>query len=385
MKRLAIVCTHPIQYYSPLFKLLAESNEVNLQVFYTWGESSLKKFDPGFNKVIEWDIPLLEGFNFTFLPNTAKSPGSEHFFGIINPSIITELENFKPDVILVYGWAYYSHLKVIKHFSKKTTLWFRGDSTLLNYNSNWKNKFRSIFLKWLYKHIDIALYVGTENKKYYLKYGMAGKQLYFAPHAIDNKRFNSAPDSTSVRETLNIPENDIIILFAGKFEMVKNPTLLLDAFILNNIPNTHLIFVGNGSLEIQLKENAKNHPHIHFVDFKNQTIIPKYYQACNLFCLPSLSETWGLAVNEAMACGKAILISDMVGCAIDLVKPGVNGEIFKSNDLASLSSKLSTILADKIKLQLYGTASKEIIEKWSFEHSSNNILEVLRTDFTHPA
>ncbi|HEY0579871.1 MAG TPA: hypothetical protein VGC75_04115, partial [Candidatus Nitrosocosmicus sp.] len=87
MKRLAIVSTHPIQYYAPLFQLLASIPGVCLKVFYTWGESSVNKMDPGFQKQIEWDIPLLEGYEYEFLVNTSDNPGTHHFNGIINPAI----------------------------------------------------------------------------------------------------------------------------------------------------------------------------------------------------------------------------------------------------------------------------------------------------------
>ncbi len=89
MKRLAIITTHPIQYNAPLFKLLSKRNNISIKVFYTWGEAVLqKKYDPGFGKTIEWDIPLLEGYEYTFVENTAKKPGSHHFSGIDNPRLI---------------------------------------------------------------------------------------------------------------------------------------------------------------------------------------------------------------------------------------------------------------------------------------------------------
>ncbi|RYG43910.1 MAG: glycosyltransferase family 1 protein, partial [Chitinophagaceae bacterium] len=83
MKRLAIVVTHPIQYYAPVFQALTASKQVELKVFYTWGEGSVKKFDPDFKKVIEWDIPLLEGYAYEFLTNKSSDPGTHHFRGII--------------------------------------------------------------------------------------------------------------------------------------------------------------------------------------------------------------------------------------------------------------------------------------------------------------
>jgi len=116
---------------------------------------------------------------------------------------------------------------------------------------------------------------------------------------------------------------------------------------------------------------------IHFLHFQNQTQMPFVYQACNLFCLPSRSETWGLAVNEAMACGKAILVSNKVGCAVDLVKAGINGEIFQSDNKKDLKNKLLFLANDKARLIEMGQESNKIIQSWSFENQAKQILNLL--------
>ena len=122
VKRVAIVTSHPIQYYAPLFKLLAQG--IELKVFYTWGKDSVEKYDPGFGKNVQWDVPLLEGYEYQYLENIAEKPGSHHFKGIRNPTIIKELLDYNPAAILVIGWGYHSHLKVLKYFKGKIPLYF---------------------------------------------------------------------------------------------------------------------------------------------------------------------------------------------------------------------------------------------------------------------
>lgn len=376
-KKLAIISTHPIQYYAPVFQLLAK--KMNIKVFYTAG-NSLEKYDIGFKQKIEWDIPLLEGYEYEFLENSSKNKGSHHFNGIINPNAISHLKNFQPDAILIYGWAYKSHLKIIRYFKNKIPVYFRGDSTLLNQKSSLKNLLRSLFLTWVYKHIDAAFYVGTANKAYFKKYGLKDNQLIFAPHAIDNKRFGEIrhKEALKLREQFSIKDEDILILFAGKLEPIKNPELLLSAFKKLDSTNVHLLFVGNGELEKNLKEQAIDNGQpaikIHFLDFQNQTQIPAIYQACDIFCLPSNSETWGLAINEAMASGKAILASDKVGCAIDLVN-AKTGSIFKHEDLKDLIQKLIALIQDKSELERMGENSLKYIQYWSFEEQVNAIIK----------
>lgn len=383
MKRLAIISTHPIQYYAPLFVVLAKS--ILLKVFYTWGEQSISKHDPGFNKTVEWDIPLLEGYEFEFITNTSRNPGSHHFRGIKNPNLIDKIADYKPDAILVFGWSYASHLKVMRNFKGKVPIWFRGDSTLLDESLSFRNLIKSPLLKWVYSHVDKAFYVGTANKKYFKKYGLNSQQLVFAPHAIDNNRFllDHSEGAHAIRGALGIREDDILILFAGKFEEKKNPQILVSAFLELNHPKAHLLLVGNGPLEESLKAKTEiSSSKIHFLDFQNQKIIPNIYTASDLFCLPSKGpgETWGLAVNEAMACGKAILVSDKVGCAEDLVHPGANGEIFKADSKRDLLEKMGALCYSN-QLDTLGVNSKNMIKNWSYEA----ICDALITELNYEA
>ena len=185
LKKLAIIITHPIQYYVPVFQILAK--ECNLKVFYTWGKKGVGiKYDPDFKKLISWDLPLLENYNYELVDNFARDPGSHHFNGIYNPTLISSITDFSPNAILIYGWAYKSHLNTIRYFKGKIPVWFRGDSTLLNERKGVKQLLRFLFLKWVYKNIDNALYVGSANKAYFKKFGLKESQLVFVPHAIDN-------------------------------------------------------------------------------------------------------------------------------------------------------------------------------------------------------
>jgi glycosyltransferase involved in cell wall biosynthesis len=372
MKRLAIITTHPIQYYSPVFKLLHERHKIEIMVFYTWGEKSLEKYDPGFKKKIEWDIPVLEGFPYEWVKNVSTNPGSHHFTGIITPALTRQVEDWKPDALLVYGWGYNSHLKAIRYFKNKIPVFFRGDSTLLDEKKGVRYLLKSVFLRWVYHHIDKAFYVGTNSKTYFEKYGLKEEQLVFAPHAIDNNRFaaSNKEQVELLRQQLGIKPNELILLFAGKLDEKKSPFLLLDAFTKLKKNNAHLLFVGNGPLENELILKVGYNANVHFMGFQNQSQMPVLYHACDLFCLPSKGpgESWGLAINEAMACGKAILVSDKVGAAADLVKIGKNGAIFKAGSLNDLMLNLEQLINNgKDGLIKMGECSKELIKDWTFE------------------
>lgn len=371
MKRLAIITTHPIQYNAPLFKLLNERGKLKLKVFYTWGETVLKKkFDPGFGQTVQWDIPLLNGYEYCFVGNIAPDPGSHHFKGIDNPNLINGIKNWGADSLLVFGWSFKSHLKTIRYFKGKIPVFFRGDSTLLQQLSFTKKIIRNLFLKWIYSHIDYALYVGTYNKQYFQKMGLKENQLLFAPHAVDNARFlNEAQEHKeeikNLRFSLGIETVETVFLYAGKLDENKNVQLLADVFKNLDDMNSHLIIAGNGVLEVQLKKsyNCKN---IHFLPFQNQSLMPTLLGSADVVVLPSKLETWGLIINEAMACGKPVLVSTGCAAAKDLVIPGLNGYIFKSDDKGSLKRHLQKLLSRKSDLAGMGNKSQEIIQNWNY-------------------
>ncbi|TCD28943.1 glycosyltransferase [Pedobacter psychrodurus] len=384
MKKLAIITTHPIQYYAPVFRLLAKYLEI--KVYYTLGDYSLNKFDHGFKQEIAWDIPLLDGYEYEFVKNTSKEPGTHHFKGIINPDINANLKKYSPNAILVYGWAYSAHLSILRHFSNQIPIYFRGDSVLLDSTDPLKKIFRKLLLTWVYSHVKKAFYVGTANKDYFNNFGLKEQQLFFAPHAIENERFlnEGIKDNIGIRQDIGLSDKDVLILFAGKFEQKKDPLLLLEAFFELNLPHVHLLFVGNGILESILKDQVKSREinRVYFMDFQNQSKMPTVYQACDLFCLPSKgpNETWGLAVNEAMAAGKAVLVSTVVGCASDLVKAGVNGEVFQPGNLNALKQKIEKLTSHKHELVQMGKASKEMIKNWSFEKQVKAIVDTINAD-----
>lgn len=386
MKRLAIITTHPIQYNAPLFALLAKRAVVDVCVFYTWGETVLhNKFDPGFGKKIEWDIPLLQGYNYTFVENVAIDKGSHHFKGIVNPGLVGMLSDYKPDAILVYGWSFHSHLKVIRYFKNKIPLLFRGDSTLIDPIGFIGNLKRKIFLRWVYSHINVALYCGKSNYRYFTFSGLKDKQLVFAPHAIDNARFACVENDCKekayqLRAQLGLQHDNILFMFAGKLEPKKAPDVLIRAFMKDNIPgNAHLLIVGSGELEASLKKMAASNSRIHFLDFQNQQMMPSVYNACDVFVLPSIGpgETWGLAVNEAMAGGKPVIVSDKCGCAEDLVKNALNGFIVEAGNIGALNGCMKDLAFDKNRLSRMGAESMKIISAYSVDQVANAIENIL--------
>jgi glycosyltransferase involved in cell wall biosynthesis len=380
-RKLAIVSTHPIQYYAPVFRALAKSDQIDLRVFYTWSQAATDVvFDSGFGTDVKWDIPLLDGYAYQFVPNVAKRPGVDHFGGLNTPTLVPEIEAWRADAVLIYTWNSQSHLRALRRLKGRLPVLFRGDSTLLDQRAWWRALMRRLFLTWVYSHVDVAIAVGTNNRDYFEWCGLPLRRIALAPHSVDTVRFSG--DSVrhenlaaEWRRRLGISPETIVILFAGKLQRKKNPGLLLDAFrLLKDGP--HLVFVGNGELEGELKAKAGTHAHVHFIPFQNQSLMPAVYRLGDVFVLPSQGpeETWGLALNEAMASGRAVIASSKVGGARDLIQVGNNGWIFESGDLKTLVDILGLAVAcGRPGLHSMGGVAQALSVHWSTEESARRI------------
>ncbi len=375
MKRLAIVVSHPIQYYAPLYQRLARRTDLAIKVFFTWHAAQGAVEDRGFKMPVAWDIPLTEGYEFELVPNVSSKPGTDRFWGLRNPSLVQRVAAWRPDLVHITGWAWLSHLRALYAFHERgiRTL-FRGDSHLLDSSESG--------LRWWAKHALLRrvyswptgfLVVGAANRAYYEAFGVEPERLFSCPHSIDVGRFAEPNDAyeqeaASWRQQLGIAPDRCVFLFAGKFESKKQPIALINA--VQTLANSRLalILIGGGELEPELRALAAANPKLfHLLPFQNQSRMPIAYRLGDVFVLPSKSgETWGLAVNEALACGRPVLVSDRVGCAEDVVDQSC-GRIFAWNDPSALKRAIDEMSKDRNEqLQMRGAAMKR---SWLFDIS----------------
>ena len=345
--RLAVVLSHPVQYYSPWFRWLAAQAPVALKVFYLWDFGVAARRDRQFAMSFRWDVDLLEGYEHEFVPNLARDPGTHHFRGLDNPALPDRLRAWRPDAVLLFGYAYRSHLGVI--LRPPAPLIFRGDSHLLGHAPSWTKRF---LLRQLYARFAAVTYVGQANRDYFRAFGVPDARLHFAPHSVDSTRFTRdaavAAAASRLRDELRLGGRKVI-LFAGKLLADKQPGALLEAFLDLNPRDFALVFVGDGAERVALETRAAQLPDrpVRFLPFANQSGMPARYALADLFVLPSIGlyETWGLAVNEAMHLGVPCLVSDRVGCQRDLVIEGDTGWVFAATEPAALRAALARALA----------------------------------------
>jgi glycosyltransferase involved in cell wall biosynthesis len=394
-KRIKIYClqSHPIQYFAPFFRNIAAQNICDFKVLYC-SDSSLKGYlDKGFGKNVKWNIPLLGGYSFAFLKNYSPKPGTNlALYNLINFGIIKVILRDRPEVLLLHGWAYATNwMAIITCKFSGTKVWMKCENPLNQElkKSKIHRAFKNFVLKYfLFKLIDKFLYIGYQNKKFYSHFGIADNQLVFSPYAVDNDRFHESyvllsSQKTHLREKIGIPIENTVILFSGKLISKKCPMDLLEAFILLNMPNTSLIFLGDGALRQAIEDKVSAHQlkNVYITGFVNQNEISNYYALSDIFVLPStIGETWGLVANEAMNFGLPVIISDMAGCASDLVEEGVNGYTYPVGNTASLFLKLKELCLSPEKRKSFGLASLEKIKQYHFDKSVKEIENAIQNN-----
>jgi glycosyltransferase involved in cell wall biosynthesis len=383
--KIVYLLSHPIQYFSPLLQKLDKEEDIDLMVYYCTDQNLGDTFDPQFGQKVTWDVPLLEGYKYKFLKNHSPWPGlARKSTGLINLGIYAALRNDKPHVLVLNGWAYSTTiLAMISAKILGIRVWMRSESPLKQEKSNW--------IKRIYKKVIFCffchkfLYIGEENKKFYLSYGITSDKLIFTPYSVDNERFGkeyaeNKHRRAEFRKLLGIEESAVVYLFSGKFIYKKRPMTLLAAFKELADKNARLIMLGNGELlpimEKWINENNLN-DNVILPGFVNQTDLHKYFIASDVFVLPSgIGETWGLVVNEAMNFHLPVIVSDMVGSTADLVKNGVNGFTFPLDNTNALQQHLAYFLKKNISLYEMGLASSKIITNYSTDVIIQNFKQV---------
>lgn len=242
---------------------------------------------------------------------------------------------------------------------------------------------KEIPLRWLCRN-TIALYIGSNNNCYFRRYGVPLQRLFSAPYSVDNQFFGGQAQEyqlkrAELRRQFGLAEAVPVILFCGKLIPKKDPFTLLHAFqMLRRDCAATLLFAGDGPLRRSIEDTIKREtiPDVRIAGFLNQSEIAQAYAVADLLVLPSIyQETWGLVVNEAMNFGLPIVVSDRVGCAVDLVKPGVNGYIVPACNVSDLTEAIQRLVTDAELRRCFGTASKEIVQGYSIGRTADGIVQ----------
>ena len=361
--RILYVLPHPIQYQTPLIKYLNKKG-LDITVAYKSNHTSETFFDYGFKKKIKWSKKILEGYNY--------------FYNNNHKIFKTILMNKKNDYVWVHGSKNFYNLMIIifsKILKKKVLL--REENFL---NSKNRNLINIIFNKFFYFFIDFFIYkylaIGIKNKNFYLKNNINFSKIIKVPYCVDNIFFSY--------KKIKKKYSRINFLFAGKLNKKKGLDILLKAFkeisLNQKIKNKYILnIVGNGDYYREIKKYVRENGlyFIKILNFKTQNQIKNIYKNSDVLILPSRFEPWGLVINEAMNAGNAIICSDKVGSANDLVKNNVNGFIFENKNISKLASAVMKYIEKPSLINKHKQNGIKIIDKFSFEICYKNLSKII--------
>jgi glycosyltransferase involved in cell wall biosynthesis len=393
--RLAYLVSHPIQYQAPLLRRIAQDPQIDLTVFYG-SDFSVKGYkDEGFGGIgVKWDIPLLEGYHHEFLPalrdNATVTPTTPMNYGIAR-----RLRGYRGapafDALWVHGYA------SVNSFHAMTAAKALGIPVLMRSDSWLGDRDRSVaklaakrlFFHTLSHMIDGVLTIGTLNSDYWRYYLGKDFPLFLAPYAVDNEYFQqrcaeAALRREDLRRELDLSPGRPVILFASKLQTRKRAEDLVEAYkrlspAPGREPHPYLVFVGDGEQRETLERAAQQtgFKSIRFCGFRNQSELPRFFDLATVFVLPSRHEPWGLIVNEVMNAGRAVIVSDEVGCQPDLITDGVEGAVFHAGDVEGLADALRRTLATPDIAAEMGRRGLERINHWSFAENLHGLRQAL--------
>lgn len=334
--RLGIVVTHPVQYQAPWFRALAAHPGIDLEVLFGHRVTPREQAEAGFGVEFEWDEPLLEGYSWRFLRNTASRPSVNRFTGVDSPDIAEVLQQSRFDAVAVSGWHSQLYIRAIHACLRQgIPLLVRSDSHSRASGGGWRRTVKSMLYRPLFRRFDACLAVGSWSREYFLECGVRQDRVFIVPHMVSS-RF--AP--------LGRPRGGpATFLFAGKLTEWKRPFDFLEALRLAIAQGASVngMVAGDGPLRAACEAFVRRHGlPVVFSGFLNQSLMLEAYGEASALVVPS-RETWGLVVNEAMACGLPVFVSDAVGSHPDLVQEGRNGFVYPHENAAALASKIAAI------------------------------------------
>lgn len=375
--RVALLAASPVHYRAPLYRLVAADPRVELTAIFASREG-----------IDEFGLDPLSGYPSMFLRRAARTTADGSFLALRDLDIVPVLARGNFDVLWTHGYYSLTHaLASAWQRLRRRPLLVREVQTLLHERPRAKEALRATALRALL-HGSYGLYVGSQSRAWFHRYGVPDERLFFVPNSVDNERWRAeaerlGPRREQLRRELGIrADSGPVILSVGRLVPKKQPQHLLEAFrrVRAERPCT-LLLAGDGPLAPLLHEIVARDqiPDVVFAGFLDQREIGRAYAAADVFALVSREhETWGLVVNEALNFGLPVLVSDKVGCAGDLVRPE-NGFVVPADDPVGLARTLAELVDSPDLRQRLGSAARGIVDGWRYEVAAAGVLAAVDT------
>lgn len=386
--RLAIVQSHPNQHYVPAYRVLAQDSGLVVRVLYAFGANNHEYFDAGFGRTIQWDVPLFSGYDARAL-NDAPLPANPNFFNIDSKKLAAELDDFKPDLVWVFGYNVLLSWRA-QAWAKKhgVPVFLQWDTNVRDPRSLLTRVLKFPIVRLFLSRIDFCLTISEANESYLSNYGVPKRKLFRSCYPVEVERFNLSTEKRAeardkLRKELGIAPGATVFGFGGKLIGKKRPADILRALplIQANANQVCVVFIGDGVMRESLRALAEElgvSALVRFTGFVNQTDMPAKMAGLDALILPSEHEPQGLVVAEALISGATAIVSHVVGCVgeTDSLRDGETGLVFRCGDVSELARQMQRLIDDPKLLEYLQRNAKRVAVAG---HSPQRILDALRS------
>lgn len=391
--RIAAVTSHPVHYQAPLFQELARRSEIDLTVYYGHDGSLAGAMDDGFGMPIAWGTPLLAGYRSQFLTMHAGTTRSwSRLAGRL--AIVGHLWRRHYDAVFIHSYAtWLSLLTYAAAMSTRTPILLRTESHLLRHRPALLEQVKRRLLDFLFRRTGAFLVIGEANRQFFARYGAPNARCFRTPYCVDNDTLTNAaarcaPDRVRLMQTIGLAPGRCVIAYCGKLIERKRVEDLVHATgaLSRRGMSAQLLIIGDGPLRRPLQALCQElEVEAAFVGFQDQSQLARSLACADLFVLPSGYETWGLVINEAMACGLPVVTTAVAGAGLDLVEPGVTGFLYPSGDRAALADCLARLIADPALRVSMGAAARLRVQPYNYRTCADGVVSALQFVARSPA
>ena len=329
-----------------------------------WG---IRKQDLGFD--------YAEAFSDESLENLNSQAQAER--------VIQWLKREDPAVVVITGYFLAG--------MRAAARWTRQHKRLSIYigDSQWGDRRRNPVKEWIKgwwarRHYDAAFAAGERAAAYLQMMGFPREKIWTGYDVVDNQTFATGAalarqDATALRMRLQLPEK--FFLFVGRFAPEKNLPRLVEAYAsyrqTAGAEAWELVLVGEGPQEKLLRQQTQGIPGVVFAGAHRSDELGLYYGLASCLILPSVSETWGLVVNEAMAAGLPVIVSHRCGCVAELVRPGFNGYVVDPLDVDGMTRTMAVMSSTLVDCVSMGDASRQIVALYTPATWANSLADCI--------
>ena len=386
--RVAIVATHPIQHFVPFYRALSLQPDLTPHVFFGSRIGLEEYFDPEMNARFSWHMDLTSGYQHDFLRG-ADRIRSTAFASMNNPAVWKSVSRFRPDVVVVYGYANLTAVRTIAGaLLRKIPVLLVSDSEPLQSRSAARIWVKRLLLPRLVGAVSGFLTVGDCNERYWTGFGAPHAKLFRTPFTIDEPtyllaRANRAELRRDWRRERGIEEREVVFLAVGKLSARKRQRDILTALALarHAAPAARVVLAGDGAERGALEDMAREADlPVTFLGFVNLDELPQVYAAADVLVHASARDPHPLVFSEAACLGLPIVASDRVGAigSTDIAQPGVNALVFPQGDVRRLAAALTDLTCDPLRREAMGEASLRVFRSQDMATSVAGLRSAVR-------